>query len=185
MTSNEYLTLLGKQKSHQANKCQEAEQQDRKRPRIMIVDDVYFNIEILKDVMQQVLKIDVEREVVEAFNGKQAIIKYLQLHKEHNNRCPIELILMDCDMPILNGFKASEFILKFAKNEKQKLKNSLVSGKSVDDFCIPEIIAISGDSSVKQQTLAKNAGMNLFLHKPVKSQNLKNILHKYVDFDRK
>jgi hypothetical protein len=43
----------------------------------MIVDDVYFNIEILKDVMQQVLKIDVEREVVEAFNGKQAIIKYL------------------------------------------------------------------------------------------------------------
>jgi CheY-like chemotaxis protein len=49
----------------------------------------------------------VEKEVVEAYNGKQAIIKYLQLHKEHYNRCPIELILMDCDMPILNGFKAT------------------------------------------------------------------------------
>jgi hypothetical protein len=36
----------------------------------MIVDDVYFNIEILKDVMQQVLKIDVDKEVVEAYNGK-------------------------------------------------------------------------------------------------------------------
>ena len=83
----------------------------------MIVDDVYFNIEILKDVMQQVLKIDVDKEVVEAYNGKQAIIKYLQLHKEHNNRCPIELILMDCDMPILNGFKATQFILKFSKME--------------------------------------------------------------------
>lgn len=35
----------------------------------MIVDDVYFNIDILKDVMQQVLKIDVETEVVEAYNG--------------------------------------------------------------------------------------------------------------------
>ena len=48
----------------------------------MIVDDCYFNIEILKDVMQQVLKIDVERDVVEANNGKEAVIKYIQLHKE-------------------------------------------------------------------------------------------------------
>jgi len=48
----------------------------------MIVDDCYFNIEILKDVMQQVLKIDVERDVVEANNGKQPVIKYIELHKE-------------------------------------------------------------------------------------------------------
>ena len=27
----------------------------KKGPRIMIVDDVYFNIEIMKDVLQQVL----------------------------------------------------------------------------------------------------------------------------------
>ena len=35
----------------------------------MIVDDVFFNIEIIKDVMSQVLKIDVNQEVVEAYNG--------------------------------------------------------------------------------------------------------------------
>jgi hypothetical protein len=29
-------------------------------PRIMIVDDVFFNIDILKDVMRQVLKINVD-----------------------------------------------------------------------------------------------------------------------------
>lgn len=28
-------------------------------PRIMIVDDVFFNIEIMKDVLGQVLKIDI------------------------------------------------------------------------------------------------------------------------------
>ena len=63
----------------------------------------------------------------------------------------------------------------------QKLKNSMEQEESVDDFCIPEIIAISADSSANQQILAKNAGMNYFLHKPIKSQNLKNILQKYVD----
>ena len=52
----------------------------KKGPRIMIVDDVYFNIEIMKDVMQQVIKIDVDSDVVEAINGKEAVIKYIELH---------------------------------------------------------------------------------------------------------
>ena len=61
----------------------------KKGPRIMIVDDVFFNVEIMKDVLQQVLKIDIENEVVEANNGKEAIIKYMKLHKQYGNRCPI------------------------------------------------------------------------------------------------
>jgi hypothetical protein len=47
----------------------------------MIVDDTYFNIEIMKDVMQQVIKIDVDNDVVEANNGKEAVIKYIELHQ--------------------------------------------------------------------------------------------------------
>ena len=43
----------------------------------MIVDDVFFNIDILKDVMRQVLKINVDQDVVEAYNGKQAVLKYV------------------------------------------------------------------------------------------------------------
>ena len=43
----------------------------------MIVDDVYFNIEIMKDVLGQVLKIDIENDVVDANNGKEAVVKYL------------------------------------------------------------------------------------------------------------
>lgn len=55
----------------------------------MIVDDVFFNVEIMKDVLQQVLKIDIEHEVVEANNGKEAVIKYMKLHKQYGNKCPI------------------------------------------------------------------------------------------------
>ena len=46
-------------------------------PRIMIVDDVFFNIEIMKDVLGQVLKIDIQNDVVDAYNGKEAVVKYL------------------------------------------------------------------------------------------------------------
>ena len=82
----------------------------------MIVDDTYFNIEIMKDVMQQLFKIDIENDVVEANNGKEAIITYINLHKEFKV-CPIEIIFMDCEMPILNGFRATEYILKYAKDQ--------------------------------------------------------------------
>ena len=46
----------------------------------MIVDDVFFNVEIMKDVLQQVLKIDIENDVVGANNGKEAVIKYMKMH---------------------------------------------------------------------------------------------------------
>ena len=39
-------------------------------PRIMIVDDVFFNIDILKNVLKKVLKVNVKTEMIEAFNGK-------------------------------------------------------------------------------------------------------------------
>ena len=80
----------------------------------MIVDDVFFNIEIMKDVLGQVLKIDIKNDVVDANNGKEAVVNYIQLHKKYQRRCPIEIILMDCDMPVMNGFRATEYILKFA-----------------------------------------------------------------------
>jgi hypothetical protein len=36
----------------------------------MIVDDIFFNIEILKEVFSKVLKIDVKSDLIEAYNGK-------------------------------------------------------------------------------------------------------------------
>ena len=70
----------------------------------MIVDDVIFNIDILKDVLSMVLNINVDEDVVEALNGKQALIKYRDLMKRNEGRNQIKLILMDCDMPLMNGF---------------------------------------------------------------------------------
>jgi CheY-like chemotaxis protein len=46
-------------------------------PRILIVDDIFFNVDILRDVLQKVLKIDTSQDLVEAYNGKQAFEKYV------------------------------------------------------------------------------------------------------------
>ncbi len=127
----------------------------------MIVDDVYFNIEIMKDVLQQVLQIDVDNDVVEAYNGKEAVIKYLQLQQQFKI-CPIEIILMDCDMPVMNGLLATMHILKISNYCLRKLdKNEFSSFKK------PTIVAITGDSNRKQQELAKKAGMKIMLSKPI------------------
>ena len=43
---------------------------EKSHARIMIVDDVIFNIDILKDILEKVLKVDVKNDVIEAYNGK-------------------------------------------------------------------------------------------------------------------
>jgi CheY-like chemotaxis protein len=40
----------------------------------------------------------------------------------YKRKCPIEIILMDCDMPVMNGFRATEYILKFAEKEKKAIE---------------------------------------------------------------
>ena len=69
---------------------------------------------------------------------------------------------MDCDMPVMNGFRATEYILKFANDQLQK----------TDSFKIPIIVAITGDDNKKQQELAKNSGMSIMLPKPINSKDL-------------
>jgi CheY-like chemotaxis protein len=45
----------------------------------------------------------------------------------YKRRCPIEIILMDCDMPVMNGFRATEYILNFAEKEKKAIEEKISS----------------------------------------------------------
>ena len=51
---------------------QEEEKDDQKigYPRIMIVDDVFFNIDIIKNILKKLLGVDIKRDVIQAYNGK-------------------------------------------------------------------------------------------------------------------
>lgn len=62
-----------------------------------------------------------KHNIVEAYNGKQAFQKYVKLIKKQDGENTIKLILMDCDMPVMNGFDATKNILSY-QNKKNRQK---------------------------------------------------------------
>jgi CheY-like chemotaxis protein len=136
-------------------------------PRILIVDDVFFNVDILRDVLQKVHKINISLDLVEAYNGKQALQMYKKLSGKFEGENPIRLILMDCDMPVMNGFEATKKILAHqTKINKEKGINA----------ALPVIVALTGDTTEKYQKLAQECGMKTMMSKPLNSNDLKKLL---------
>ena len=85
---------------------------------ILIVDDYMVNRIILKEIIE-----DTGYVVFEATNGKEAL-DLLQDNK-------IDLILMDIEMPVMNGFEATKAI----KNDKNQLiKRIKVIGITAHDI---------------------------------------------------
>lgn len=74
------------------------------RPKVLIVDDREKNIVVLEEMLGEL-----NIEFIRAFSGTEAIAKSL----EHD----FALILMDVNMPEMDGFEAVEIIRKDPKNE--------------------------------------------------------------------
>ena len=90
--------------------------------------------------------------VICADNGQMAL-DLLENHK-------IDLIIMDAQMPILNGIDATRII-----RQNPKYKDIYIIGISA--FC---------DDNNKSEFI--NSGMNEYMHKPINIQHLKNIIEK-------
>jgi len=87
-------------------------------------------------------------------NGKDAVEKMQLCSDEYN------LILMDMKMPIMGGIEASKKIREI-------------------NTTIP-IIALTANALDTDKELARNAGMNDYLHKPIDIEKLYRILYKYL-----
>ena len=118
-----------------------------KQNKVLIVDDDMINIMIVQKYMEFF-----GLNYLTATNGEEAfqIVKNDASHE-------ITLILMDCNMPVLDGFQASKKILEFLKG----------SG-------LPEmpIIAVTANVEVADQEKCFSAGMKKFLTKPVKRKDM-------------
>src|SRR5690606_23840458 len=80
---------------------------------------------------------------------------------------PVDIVLMDCQMPVMDGFEATGLIRK------------LESEKSM----VP-IIAITANAMSKDKERCVHAGMNDYMSKPVDIHELKEKLLKWLPLPR-
>lgn len=117
------------------------------RNRILIVDDNRINQLLASKFLA---KLGIDYDVAE--NGQIAIDKYKSGH--------FDMIFMDLQMPVLDGYGASLEIRQLDKN-------------------VP-IIAISANARSEVASQIKKAGMNEFLPKPVTMTQLDELVGKYL-----
>ncbi|CAD8130767.1 unnamed protein product [Paramecium sonneborni] len=149
------LKFLEDQESQQnlLNFVQKKKCQCRK---ILSVDDEVFNQHSLCMLLQKL-----DFEVLVAFNGQQAIDILNQLKKCCDNCQLLDVILMDYQMPILNGIETTKLISEMIKIQK-----------------IPsiKIIGLTAFTSESDIINCLDAGMTYVLSKPLNLKEFKDIL---------
>jgi CheY-like chemotaxis protein len=116
--------------------------------KVLVSEDIKFNQLLMKTLLEGY---GFDLEIAE--NGKVAIDK---LKKDH-----FDLVLMDLQMPVMDGFAATEYIRKDMHSD------------------IP-IIALTADVTTVDVEKCKSAGMNDYISKPVDEKILYNKIVKYA-----
>ena len=118
-------------------------------PMVMVVDDS----DDIREMVRFVLDARGYR-VVEATNGLEA----LELARVE---CP-DLILMDLNMPVLDGFGAVRRIRK------------------ISDMCEVPIVAISAHNTIDHRAKAHAVGFNEYLTKPLNFAQMLNLIQRFL-----
>ncbi|MFV8376015.1 PAS domain S-box protein [Flavobacterium sp. LB1P71] len=124
---------------------------DDKKIKIMIVEDNKINMLLLKTILKSSY---LNATISEIFNGKDAVDQFEVLNPD--------IIFMDIQMPIMNGYEATK--------EIRNLKNGLN---------IP-IIAITAGTEKEEKDKCIEAGMNDYISKPIIKGIIEEILSKWT-----
>ena len=121
--------------------------------RILPADDNPVNAEVTTVLLQQL-----GYEVECAYDGEEAV----EIAEEEG---PFDIVILDCKMPILDGYQACEKI------------------RGLEPYKSTPIIALSGNDSETHEERANEVGMNDFLVKPVLLETLKTMMNKWINSD--
>jgi len=123
--------------------------------RVLIVDDNEINVEVACGVLNT-LPVELEK----AYNGKQAIDMLQNSAREGK---AINCVLMDCQMPVLDGYQTSEQIR---------------AGVAGSEFTDIPIIAMTANAMMGEREKCLTAGMSDYISKPINpDEALEKVLH--------
>ena len=144
-STNKESGFLGREKSDKEDKTL-----DLSGKRILLVEDNIMNQEIAYRILT-----DTGAEVIKACNGAEAVELF-----SHSSAGDIDLIFMDIQMPVMNGYEATRVIRSMNREDADKV---LIYAMTANTF----------DEDVR---LVKDAGMNGHIGKPYSPQTLQKIL---------
>ena len=125
--------------------------------RVLIVDDNETNLLIASGFIDAL-----PVSVVEASNGRDALDKMKQADALHQ---PFDCVLMDCQMPILDGYEAT-----------RKIRNGEAGYSHIN---VP-IIAITASAVSGEREKCMECGMNGFVTKPIEKHDIREQLAKMI-----
>ena len=121
------------------------------RGRVLVAEDNEINQRVARAMLKS---LGIEMTI--AVNGKEAVDRVRESH--------FDLVLMDCQMPVMDGFEATAAI------------RALPDGKGQ---AIP-IIALTANALQGDEAACLAAGMNDFVSKPVALARLKAVMNKWL-----
>lgn len=126
------------------------ETEDYSRYRILLVEDVEINQEIVTEMLSVTgIKVDV------ANNGAEAVQKF-----EESSEGYYDIIFMDIQMPIMDGYEATRRIRALSRSDAAEVW----------------IVAMTANAFVEDIRMSRKAGMNEHCSKPVDPDKLCEIL---------
>ncbi len=147
--------VLGQNEGKEISNALEAfKQQDYSGKRVLLAEDNEINIEVAQELLQMV---GIQAEPV--MNGQLALERMLEKEPGY-----YDLIFMDIQMPVMNGYEAAQAIRSAGREDLKKIP----------------IIAMTADAFSDDIRKSKEAGMNDHISKPVDLERLETVMQKWI-----
>ena len=143
------------EKTTDKNVCSEEEEAfDYAHRRVLLVEDNELNVEIMEELLS-ITNIQVEK----ASNGQEAVSMVSEKDIGY-----YDLIFMDIQMPVMDGYEATRQIRKMDRSDTKTLP----------------IYAVSANALASDIQNAKDAGMDGHIAKPVDFDSIERVLKQYL-----
>jgi CheY-like chemotaxis protein len=118
--------------------------------KVLVVEDMKVNLMLITKILEKH-----GCKVFSAGNGKEGV------RAMHENR--YDIVFMDCQMPEMDGFEATKHIREEEGNERHTT-----------------IVALTADAMTGDREKCLKAGMDDYLNKPIKQEQITNVLKKWL-----